>query len=521
MTNLATILDTGLGWLYETEQPDDAHQDHRGITLDLPEGNRLYNFCPVAAGGLPVVIVKVAKVEWIDNVRPANPLASGELEALVEELRRRGVDVDSTWGGHPARLGGVRLTCTAHPTLVAAVARIPLEAPPASEREQDQPQQTKPFPFWYTEPAGNRVEIEPADTAHQSGVFVDITNDGKSTAGGIFVRADRASQVADAIRVAAGLSEARAAVADETEQLRAEVERLTRLVGQYADRGIENGQRAERAEARVRELETAAAKPPVDQTALRVRIAAALREHYLSTDRDEADADRNMPCRCGDWREPGAEADDENDWDTHLADVALAVLPATTGQTAEVERLREEHATWRKLGKRNLEAAHEESARLRADHAASLNRFRAVVRRLAAHAVGFQDVLDESDHDPWAKTVVADIAELRRLTADLPLSPYYSHETCGFHWHGRDGMDIPMRDGQPVCPRCELHTAEARALTEAADRLSMDWGGPNHEDTMEEVRQQLRRGATAAAPDGERNAESVDPTSGQYAGGES
>ena len=27
---------------------------------------------------------------------------------------------------------------------------------------------------------------------------------------------------------------------------------------------------------------------------------------------------------------------------------------------------------------------------------------------------------------------------------------------CGFHWHGRDGMDIPMRDGQPVCPRCEL-----------------------------------------------------------------
>ncbi|MGV9588212.1 hypothetical protein [Streptomyces tendae] len=37
-----------------------------------------------------------------------------------------------------------------------------------------------------------------------------------------------------------------------------------------------------------------------------------------------------------------------------------------------------------------------------------------------------------------------------------PLDPNYSHEACGFHWHGRDGMDIPMRDGQPACPRCEL-----------------------------------------------------------------
>lgn len=39
---------------------------------------------------------------------------------------------------------------------------------------------------------------------------------------------------------------------------------------------------------------------------------------------------------------------------------------------------------------------------------------------------------------------------------DAPLSRFYSHEECGFHWHGRDGLDIPMRDGQPICPRCEL-----------------------------------------------------------------
>ncbi|MFG2679221.1 hypothetical protein [Streptomyces sp. NPDC048392] len=54
-------------------------------------------------------------------------------------------------------------------------------------------------------------------------------------------------------------------------------------------------------------------------------------------------------------------------------------------------------------------------------------------------------------------TALQDLADkLRRMAADVALSPYYKHPECGFHWHGRDGMDIPMRDGQPVCPRCEL-----------------------------------------------------------------
>jgi uncharacterized Zn finger protein (UPF0148 family) len=44
--------------------------------------------------------------------------------------------------------------------------------------------------------------------------------------------------------------------------------------------------------------------------------------------------------------------------------------------------------------------------------------------------------------------------------AEAPLSPDYEHPECGFHWHGRDDMDIPMRDGQPVCPRCELAAVE-------------------------------------------------------------
>jgi hypothetical protein len=44
-----------------------------------------------------------------------------------------------------------------------------------------------------------------------------------------------------------------------------------------------------------------------------------------------------------------------------------------------------------------------------------------------------------------------------------PLSPYYEHPACGFHWHGKDGMDIPIRDGQPICPRCEINQLQAAA----------------------------------------------------------
>ncbi|MFB8772132.1 hypothetical protein [Streptomyces broussonetiae] len=66
---------------------------------------------------------------------------------------------------------------------------------------------------------------------------------------------------------------------------------------------------------------------------------------------------------------------------------------------------------------------------------------------------------------------------LSALMADEPpLSPYYSHEVCGFHWHGRDGMDIPMRDGQPVCPRCELAKAETKlaALQRRRDEVGVE-----------------------------------------------
>lgn len=82
---------------------------------------------------------------------------------------------------------------------------------------------------------------------------------------------------------------------------------------------------------------------------------------------------------------------------------------------------------------------------------AALERIREVVHRLANHAVGFQDVLDDSDRGPWAKTVGADIAELRRLAAETQ----------------QDGA------GEPA----ELRTLprEVRRLVHAVDRMRSHW----------------------------------------------
>ncbi|MGH3585828.1 MAG: hypothetical protein ACRDQ0_05855, partial [Pseudonocardia sp.] len=127
VTDLDTILTAGLHWLYETEQPNDAWQ-HHGLLLTAPTANRLYGFIPANDWKRAVVVVNVAKIEWIDNgpnelKMPANPLEAGELDALAAALRGLGSEVTSTWNGHPQTTGSVGLARTAHPSLLAAADR--------------------------------------------------------------------------------------------------------------------------------------------------------------------------------------------------------------------------------------------------------------------------------------------------------------------------------------------------------------------------------------------------------------
>ncbi|MEU9597172.1 hypothetical protein AB0E06_10205 [Streptomyces sp. NPDC048109] len=141
-----------------------------------------------------------------------------------------------------------------------------------------------------------------------------------------------------------------------------------------------------------------------DQTApLRDRIAAALYDHS----------------------HPGWAISfpdlDQDQRDTYLAraDAVLAVLPATV------------------------------------DRAAILREAIARVRRIPVQCTGLTGPVWFGQG--W-KDAIGEFEEIaERWDDDRPLSPYYEHPECGFHWHGRDGMDIPVQeDGQPVCPRCEL-----------------------------------------------------------------
>lgn len=120
---LNAVLDTGLGWLFDTVQPDDAHQQHHGISISLPSANRVYGFCPDGFEHRPVVSVEVAKPELQMYGPPLNPLEPDELFDLAQELERRSFTVRTTWNGHPGTGGSVGLVRDAHPTLVAAVQR--------------------------------------------------------------------------------------------------------------------------------------------------------------------------------------------------------------------------------------------------------------------------------------------------------------------------------------------------------------------------------------------------------------
>ncbi|WP_372352664.1 hypothetical protein [Streptomyces sp. KL116D] len=103
---------------------------------------------------------------------------------------------------------------------------------------------------------------------------------------------------------------------------------------------------------------------------------------------------------------------------------------------------------------------------------------------------------------------------LRRAREERPLSPFYEHPACGFRWHGRDGMDIPMRDGQPVCPRCELRRlADAiervRAFAAHLDDIARSMAGP---EAVHPVAAHIRHQLNATADEAQQTEQSNCPT---------
>lgn len=118
-------LAAGLRWLFDTEQPAGAVQQHHGVGLP-PVGNRRFGFCPAGGDSRAVVTVAVANVEWRlqrGEQVSANPIRPTELDDLTTELASLGAEVVHTWNGHPGTTGSLALARPAHPSLLAAVDR--------------------------------------------------------------------------------------------------------------------------------------------------------------------------------------------------------------------------------------------------------------------------------------------------------------------------------------------------------------------------------------------------------------
>jgi hypothetical protein len=129
--------------------------------------------------------------------------------------------------------------------------------------------------------------------------------------------------------------------------------------------------------------------------------------------------------------------------DEHLREMNAELQRYADGKEAPVL-----WSVYNKMHGRALRA--EASANKLAADAAALDQVQEIVRRLTAHAVGFRDVLDDTDRGPWAKTVGADITA---LSAALDASP--------------DRLALPWAH---VMPDDDLHEFLGDLVSAAIDR---------------------------------------------------
>ncbi|MGW0904964.1 DUF1653 domain-containing protein [Streptomyces sp. NPDC002853] len=147
---------------------------------------------------------------------------------------------------------------------------------------------------------------------------------------------------------------------------------------------------------------------------------------------------------------------------------------------------------------------------------------RMIVKRLVAHAKGFQDVLDEPDRDPWARLVRADIDEIGTVLAVLPAGRREFDAQAGLQrladdlHRGEPGVDAAAnRAAEPaVEPGLYRHFKGARyevaataVHTESGERLVVyrsgdDWSARPVESFAGEVEFDGKRQARFVRLDG-------------------
>lgn len=109
---------------------------------------------------------------------------------------------------------------------------------------------------------------------------------------------------------------------------------------------------------------------------------------------------------------------------------------------------------------------------------AALTRARTVAGRLAAHAAGFQDALDDTDRGPWGKTIGADLDDLRAALGDDQSAETRPSRRCTCAGVGFGNGDCPVHHpAEPPVNAWAQHAADqllnaASAIRYAASALT-------------------------------------------------
>lgn len=161
----ADVLDAGLTWLFDTEQPAGAVCHHLGFSV--APGDRTIGFIPDVR--FPIVTMCLAYPERDDHDELTNPLTKHDVTDLAAFLTRRGRVVRDQWNGRGTMTVSMALAGHVHPTLRDAVERYHQGCP--EHKTVFCGREDLPCP-WFAD--GNRVLVKPVwprtRDMHASGV---------------------------------------------------------------------------------------------------------------------------------------------------------------------------------------------------------------------------------------------------------------------------------------------------------------------------------------------------------------
>lgn len=107
-----TAIVHGIAWLYEMEQVEGAIIGPQGLSIRVPDEQRIVSFHPIGSHDFPVMVLR--------TLDPEKELRRNELMSAMQWCQRLKVTVRQLWGGRSSPEGTVEFRRLAHPTLIRA-----------------------------------------------------------------------------------------------------------------------------------------------------------------------------------------------------------------------------------------------------------------------------------------------------------------------------------------------------------------------------------------------------------------